>query len=78
MTGNARRRICASKKRLRECDVVFLKAHSSYLVNPSYVSKVGKSMIRLDRGEELPVARSRGKEICGMFDAYIRLYSKSL
>ena len=71
-------RLEEAERRLRECDVVFLKAHSSYLVNPSYVSKVGKSMIRLDRGEELPVARSRGKEICGMFDAYIRLYSKSL
>ena len=63
-----------AEERLKECNVYFLKAHFSYLINPCYIVRLGKTLILLDRGEELPVSRSRGKEVCVHFDSYIRLY----
>ncbi|MCR5250201.1 MAG: LytTR family DNA-binding domain-containing protein [Lachnospiraceae bacterium] len=70
-------RLEEAEERLKDCDASFLKAHFSYLVNLYYVQQMGKSMLRLDGGEELPVSRSRGKEICGMFDAYLSLYGQN-
>ena len=41
----------------------FLKIHRSFLVNPRYIFRIGKTSLVLTSGEELPISRGRAEEI---------------
>lgn len=49
----------------------FFKTHRSYLVNLSYVSRIGRKDVVMDTGEALPVARGRWE---ALNQAYLNYY----
>lgn len=49
----------------------FVRCHKSYLVNLEHVTEVGRTAVRLDSGEEVPVGRKYAAETQGAFVAYL-------
>lgn len=48
----------------------FIRIHQSYLVNLAFVSHIRKKMIVLNNGAELPIAKSRYKEVIEIVTEY--------
>lgn len=49
----------------------FVRCHKSYLVNLEHVTEVGRTAVRLDSGEEVPVGRKYAAETQSAFVAYL-------
>ncbi len=49
----------------------FVRCHKSYLVNLEHVAEVGRTSVRLDSGEEIPVGRKYAGASQGAFVAYL-------
>lgn len=50
----------------------FLRVHKSFLVNPGQISRIGREMIELEDGSQLPVSRYRYPEVMARYEAWIR------
>ena len=50
----------------------FLRGHKSFLVNPGQISRIGREMIELEDGSQLPVSRYRYPEVMARYEAWIR------
>ena len=68
-------KVCESTKSLKnwkeELDGrLFIDCHKSYIINLRRIRKVGKDMIFLESGEEIPIARRRRHDVTQAFMAF--------
>ena len=68
-------KVCESTKSLKnwkeELDGrLFIDCHKSYIINLRRIRKVGKDMIFLENGEEIPIARRRRHDVMQAFMAF--------
>ena len=50
----------------------FVRAHRSYLVNLSYISRISNRQIWMDNGENLPLSRTREKQVRELLQNYVK------
>ena len=68
-------KVCESTKSLKDWKEeldgrLFIDCHKSYIINLRRIRKVGKDMIFLESGEEIPIARRRRHDVTQAFMAF--------
>lgn len=49
----------------------FVRTHASYIVNVAYITAIKESVVILENGEYIPVARTRKQEVLNVYSNYL-------